>query len=177
MSTPPAKMMVLVGEKFACIKITGRANFSSSVDFRTLVNELLQKGYTYFVLDLSECLLMDSTFLGVLAGFGLRLGPKDQAGPGIELLNPNARITELLETLGVLNLFRLTEGALTAPEPTVTHALTPVNPSKEEVKKACLEAHRTLMEINPQNVSRFKDVAQFLADDLKKHKALPHEPA
>src|SRR6266436_1715412 len=98
MSNPSAKMLVLVGEKFACIKISGRANFSSSVDFKTLVNELLQKGYTYFVLDLSECMLMDSTFLGVLAGFGLKM---NAATPGngcgaIELSNPNARISELL---------------------------------------------------------------------------------
>jgi anti-sigma B factor antagonist len=109
MSTPAAKLLVLVGEKFACVKIIGRANFSSSIDFRTLVNELLQKGYTYFVLDLSECLLMDSTFLGVLAGFGLKMSAarKDDASPAIEILNPNARISELLENLGVLHLFRL----------------------------------------------------------------------
>ncbi|HWX23295.1 MAG TPA: STAS domain-containing protein [Candidatus Binatia bacterium] len=177
MSTPSAKMMVLVGEKFACIKITGRANFSSSIDFRTLVNELLRKGYTCFVLDLSECSLMDSTFLGVLAGFGLKMGPKDQAGPGIELLNPNARITELLETLGVLHLFRLAQRASSAPESTEAQAYTPVTSTKEEVKQACLEAHQTLMEINPQNISRFKDVAQFLAEDLKRLKELPPEPA
>src|SRR5215470_9306396 len=103
MSPPAAKMLVLVGEKFACVKIIGRANFTSSIDFKTLLNELRQKGYNYFVLDLSQCALMDSTFLGVLAGFGLKMGPASSGGEtrGIELLNPNARITELLENLGV----------------------------------------------------------------------------
>lgn len=88
-------MSVLVGERFACIRIKGRANFSSSIDFKALLNELRQKGYAYFVLDLSECALMDSTFLGVLAGFGLKPnGPqKDRGGSGIELYNPNPRIT------------------------------------------------------------------------------------
>ena len=64
------------------------------------------------MLDLSECVLMDSTFLGVLAGFGLKLsaGDGDQARHGIELLNPSPRITELLETLGVLHLFQITQG-------------------------------------------------------------------
>ena len=73
MNTAPAKMWVFVGERFACIKISGRANFTSSIDFKTVVQELRQKGCNYFVLDLSECALMDSTFLGVLAGFGLKL--------------------------------------------------------------------------------------------------------
>jgi anti-sigma B factor antagonist len=167
---PSAKLMVLVGEKFACIKIIGRANFTSSLDFRALVVGLRQKGYTYFVLDLSECVLMDSTFLGVLAGFGLKLGQKDQAGPPIELLNSNPRIIELLETLGVLHLFRVTEGAAAVAQQVETQAPAPVAPTRAEVKQACLEAHQTLMEINPANISRFKEVAQFLAEDIKKLK-------
>jgi anti-anti-sigma regulatory factor len=172
MSTTAAKMSVLVGEQFACIKINGRANFSSSIDFKTLVNELGQKGYSYFVLDLSECALMDSTFLGVLAGFGLKMSAlqKDHCAQGIELLNPNARITELLENLGVLHLFKIAHGSLSLPEQTETRTLTPAAPSKEEVTRACLEAHQTLMEINPQNASKFKEVTAFLAEDVKKLK-------
>src|ERR1041384_1331833 len=59
MSPRSAKMSVLVGEKFACIRISGRANFSSSIDFKTLVHELRVRGFSCFVLDLSECVLMD----------------------------------------------------------------------------------------------------------------------
>jgi anti-sigma B factor antagonist len=172
-NTASAKLLVLVGKSFACVKIVGRANFTSSVDFRTLINQLLQKGYRYFVLDLSECTLMDSTFLGVLAGFGLNMrGP--EAGDNnrsIELSNPNARIIELLDTLGVLHLFRLTQGPLTTPECTETAAVEPGSNSREELTRACLEAHQTLMEINPQNISRFKEVTQFLSEDLKKLKS------
>jgi anti-sigma B factor antagonist len=171
MSATAAKLLVLVGEQFACIKIIGRANFSSSIDFKTLVNELWEKEYRYFVLDLSDCALMDSTFLGVLAGFGLKMAnQKDPCAQGIELLNPNARISELLENLGVLHLFKVTEGPLTLPDLEQAQTLTPTNPTKEEVTRACLEAHQTLMSINAENASRFKDVTAFLAEDLKKVK-------
>src|ERR1051326_6577535 len=147
MNTPSAKLLVLVGEKFSCIKIVGRANFNSSVDFKTLVSELRQKGYSYFVLDLSECLLMDSTFLGVLTGFGLKLRPdeKDCCDSGIELLNANARITDLLENLGVLHLFKLSSETSKPVDQAEMRARTPLTPSKEEVTRACLEAHKTLM--------------------------------
>ena len=172
MNTPSARMLVLVGEKFACIKISGRANFTSSIDFKTLLNELRQKGYSYFVLDLSECVLMDSTFLGVLAGFGLKANPgQSQQQPGIELVNPNARITELLENLGVLHLFKVTQGPLQLPGNTAPLTHTVPNPTREDVTRACLEAHQTLMDINPDNVPKFKEVAQFLAEDLKKLRA------
>ena len=108
MKMPAAKLLVLVGEKFACIKIIGRANFTSSIDFKTLVNELRQKGYRYFVIDLSECVLMDSTFLGVLAGFGLKMnGASSGQGDGkIELSNPNARVAELLELIAPRTEFK-----------------------------------------------------------------------
>ena len=82
-----------------------------------LLAGLAQKGYGHFIIDLSECVLMDSTFLGVLAGFGLKM---NQAGAsnqrGIELFNANARITELLENLGVLHLFKIITGALQLPD-------------------------------------------------------------
>src|SRR5580698_3090660 len=113
MAPPSAKMSVLVGKNFACVKIAGRANFTFSPDFKTLLAELIQKGYGHFIIDLSECVLMDSTFLGVLAGFGIKLNQGNSAANrGIQLSNPNARVTELLENLGVLQLFKILNGAL-----------------------------------------------------------------
>jgi hypothetical protein len=53
MTSTSAKLFVLVGQKFACIKIVGRANFTTSIDFKTFVNELRAKGFDYFVLELS----------------------------------------------------------------------------------------------------------------------------
>jgi anti-anti-sigma regulatory factor len=172
MNAPSAKMLVLAGEKFSCIRIIGRANFTSSVDFKRLVDELYQKGWSYFVLDLSECTLMDSTFLGVLTGFGLRMNPSQNQGAdgAIELLNANSRITELLENLGVLHLFKLSTGTFKTPCGIETERPESANPTRAQVTEACLEAHRILMEVNPNNVTKFKDVTQFLAEDLKRLK-------
>lgn len=170
MSAPPAKITVLAGERFACVKINGRASFQCSLDFKTVLHELLANGYAYFVLDLSECLLMDSTFLGVLAGFGLKLsGGKPEAdNRAIELLNPNDRVTELLDSLGVLQLFRVTHGPLSLPDGVRAQETLSCAATKEETTRACLEAHQTLMSLNPDNVARFKDLTRFLAEDLKK---------
>jgi anti-sigma B factor antagonist len=166
-------LAVWVGDQLVCVKVSGRANFSGSVDFKTLVTGLWEKGYHRFVLDLSECLLMDSTFLGVLAGLGLKLNNSsspEHATNGhhaIELLNPSPRIADLLENLGITHLFHITRGpATTACLVALDHA--PTAADRREVQKTCLEAHQTLMDVNPANVPKFKDVAQFLAEDLKK---------
>ena len=163
-----ANLSVLVGKNFACIKIVGRANFASSPDFKTLLSELAQKGFAHFIIDLGECVLMDSTFLGVLAGFGLKLNPKGApAERGIELHNATPRVSELLENLGAVHLFKLTSGPMQLPADVKTCTPESINPSHEQIARTSLEAHETLMAMNPENVARFKDVAQFLAEDLK----------
>ena len=172
MSMPTAKLSVWAGDRSACIRIAGRANFASSVDFKAVVDELMQRGCRCLVLDLSECALMDSTFLGVLAGFGLKLsGSNGDQGPhGIELFNPNPRVTELLETMGVLHLFTTTQGSFNPPGESQPIEHTTATPDKAEVSRTCMEAHQTLMDISPANVAKFRDVTQFLADSLKKAK-------
>jgi anti-sigma B factor antagonist len=158
----------MVGKDFACVKITGRANFTFSPDFKTLLAELIQKGYGHFIIDLSECVLMDSTFLGVLAGYGIKLSQAPSANGRVELSNPNPRITELLENLGVLQLFKILDGSLQLSGDVSVQTPASINPSHAEITRTSLEAHQALMAANPDNVPRFKDVAQFLAEDLKK---------
>ncbi|HZV36523.1 MAG TPA: STAS domain-containing protein [Verrucomicrobiae bacterium] len=188
MNTASAKLLVFASGHFACIKIAGRANFTSSLDFKLLIQELSEKAVSRFVLDLSECVLMDSTFLGVLAGFGLKMSggrngdsnaaPRDQSntpGKSIELMDPNPRILELLENLGVLHLFKVIHGpcADMPKEAGTPRAVPGAHASREEVTRNCLEAHKTLMEIDPANVPKFKELTQFLAEDLKKFKGRP----
>jgi anti-anti-sigma regulatory factor len=163
-----------MGKNFACVKIMGRANFASSPDFKTLLGELGGKGYKHFIIDLTECVLMDSTFLGVLAGFGMKLNPKaETSGRGIELVNISPRVSELLENLGALHLFQVASGKLTLPDDVKSCVPESINPSHEEITRTSLEAHQTLMAMNPENVARFKDVAQFLAEDLKSIERCP----
>jgi anti-anti-sigma factor len=170
MKTPATNLSVWVRDKLVWIKVAGRANFTSSVDFKTLVNKLWEKGHTAFVLDLSDCLLMDSTFLGVLAGLGLKFSHAQNGNHAacIELLNPNPRISDLLENLGVAHLFTVRQGLASAPQPLASMEEVASSPERKDVTRTCLEAHQTLMEINPANVPKFKDVAKFLAEDLKK---------
>lgn len=160
-------LCVAVVDRTAFIKVPGRANFTSSPDLKNLVAELRQRGISEFVLDLHECVTMDSTFLGVLAGMVLRNNHPAPETPSIELLNPNPRVLELIENLGVLDMFLVRQQAAPCTilfEPTETLPA----PTKEDVTRTCLEAHRALMSANPANIPKFKEVTQFMAEDLKK---------
>lgn len=178
MSKTPSSLLVCVRDQTATIKLTGRANFTSSVHFKVLVSELKETGFKHFVLDLSECVTMDSTFLGVLAGMALKLrdGKSIESLMTLHLLNPNQRVTDLLENLGVSHLFTTVFGSVPSPEKFEPTPQSENLPTRQEISETCLEAHQTLMSVNPANIPKFKDVTQFLAEDLKKLKEKSAEP-
>jgi anti-anti-sigma factor len=164
-------LQVAVTDQVALVKISGRASFNCSVEFKTLVYELRARGYRKFILDLTDCLIMDSTFLGVLAGFGLKAAESAEAKPTVTLLNLNQRILDLLENLGVAHLFQLMQGNEPLSQKCRDARQTEGARSKLETARACLEAHETLMSINPANIPKFKDVTRFMAEDLKRLEA------
>ena len=155
-------IQVAVVDAVACVKIAGPANFALGVDFKTVVANCCEQGGRVLLLDLTDCVNMDSTFLGILMSMTSRLDR-------IELLNPSERIIDLLDSLGVMELltvgtgenpFEMRGAKLQETEST--------NADKRALTEASLEAHKLLMEINPENVPKFKDVAKFLEEDLKK---------
>ena len=163
-------MSVWVGEKFVCIKLAGRANFQCSVDFKTLIHRLHEQGHSRFIIDVGDCQLMDSTFQGVLAALAVKFS-RQQSGTSIgsiELLNPSDRVFDMLENLGIAHLFKIIKGATPdgcQPSPMEKSGS---GADRVETTKTCLEAHRLLMELNPENVAKFKDVTKVLEEDLKK---------
>lgn len=168
-SSPPL-LAARVGDT-VCVKISGRANFASSVDFKRLVHESRARGAQRFIVDLAACPIMDSTFLGVLASLGTKLGadnlPPEQRP--IELLNPSPKVADLIDNLGVLQCFRVVLGG--NPENLCFTAVESAGASKLELSRNCLAAHQVLMDLNPENVAKFKDVAKFFAEDVAKQEA------
>ena len=171
MGATSSTLQVAVTDQVALVKISGRASFNCSVEFKTLVYELRARAYRKFILDLSDCLIMDSTFLGVLAGFGLKAAESADDKPTVTLLNPNQRILDLLDNLGVGHLFQLVQGTEPLSQNCREARQTDGARSKLETARACLEAHEILMSINPANIPKFKDVTRFMAEDLKRLEA------
>ena len=159
--------MVAVFDRTVCVKINGRADFNSGVDLKKLITELWARGYGRFVLELCECRTMDSTFLGVLSGLSIQLSQCQNGAPPLELLNPNPRISDTLDSLGVSHLF-----SIRGSDSPLTDKYEPLEPaassSRLELARTCLEAHKVLMDLKPENAQKFKDVALFLAEDLQR---------
>jgi anti-sigma B factor antagonist len=167
MDNSSAKLLVAVFDRTVCVQINGRADFTSSVDLKKLIDELWAHGYSHFIFDLCQCRTMDSTFLGMLSGISMELHAGQNGHQPLELFNLNPRLAETLDSLGVADLFKISETS--AP---LTDKYEPLAKSEGstrlELARTCLEAHKTLMSVKPENEQKFKDVAQFLAEDLKR---------
>lgn len=124
---------------------------------------MIQRGHREFVVDLADCELMDSTFMGTLAGIALRL--REMGSGSLSVLHPNTRNRSLLENLGLDHLFsfELPAGRRAAPAPSET--LPPPAPDAATQHATILEAHEALVEADPENEARFKDVLELLKQD------------
>jgi anti-anti-sigma factor len=159
---------ILVGcaEKTVMIRVEGKGSFLNSTGLKEFAKEMTNRGYREFVIDLQKCPVMDSTFMGTLAGIALRLRELGQGR--LHVRNLNERNGDLLSNLGLDQLFTIEgggeNGAAGAPAP--IQPLTPGPADKAERAKTMLEAHEACVEANPENAAKFKDVLEYLKQDL-----------
>lgn len=164
-----SKILVWVEPPEAYIRLVGRAALEGARDFKALVRRLDHEGIRRFCLDLQECKIMDSTFSGVLAALATDLGPlADEPNCSrFVLVGPNERVRDLLDNLGVLPLVAVVspDGRIDLPGP--AEELVREAATKEQVAECCLEAHRFLEKLHPENRARFAEVTRLLEQQLQ----------
>ena len=119
-------------------------------------------------MDLNSCSVMDSTFMGTLAGIALRL--REFGNGGLVVRNANQRNADLLENLGLNNLFEIESKGSSAKSENHLEAapLEPRDSTDRSDQAACMiEAHEALVDADPENLARFKDVLEYLKQDLR----------
>lgn len=132
---------------------------------------MLERGRSDFVIDLEGCPMMDSTFMGTLTGIALRL--KASLSGTLEIINANPRNRQLLQSLGLDQIFTVdVEGKSWARERELVRnnlaqpAAAPALDHRDHAEFV-LEAHEALCKANEENVRRFKDVIEFLKNDIE----------
>jgi anti-sigma B factor antagonist len=161
----PASILVGVTGKAVCVKVRGKGSFQNSPALKEFAREMFERGHRVFVIDLADCSVMDSTFMGTLAGLALRLR---ESGNGCLLVcNVNERNADLLRNLGLNNLFAVESKADLADQTNTESALSDGNLSRLDHAACMIEAHEALVDADPENFARFKDVLEYLKQDLR----------
>jgi anti-sigma B factor antagonist len=168
------------------VLVVGRGTFQNGQPLRRYALEMMERGVNQFVVDLGNCDGMDSTFLGVLAGIGLRLAQNGRTGQ-VCVANIGPRNLELLQTLGLDRLFALNQPAgqnpryeaptgaafQRLPDSDVTQLNKPLN--KSETADLMLESHDNLIRADQGNLAKFKDLTSFLREKVDKRGGEGHK--
>ena len=108
--------------------------------------------------------------MGTMAGMALRL--KELGQGRVHVIHCGERSRELLSGLGLDQIFDIQSQRRDAPE---CEALTKAKrrpaegstDAKREQAGTMLEAHEALCQAAPKNLTRFKDVLEYLKQDLQ----------
>ena len=156
-------------DHMAVIRVEGRGSFKVSPSMKQFIHQVLaNKKADRIVLDMCDCTGMDSTFMGVIAGLACLI--KGKPDFKFKLINLSDKNKKLLVTLGV---DRVVDYSLASENNELDNCnlcgeVLPADLSnKLEAAKTTLEAHETLVDINPANFSKFKSVLEFLEDDVR----------
>jgi len=165
--TPKSTVSASHFDHIVWVRVEGRGTFQVSAGLKEYTRRMIQRGHRGFVVDLSGCELMDSTFMGTMAGIALRL--REIGSGSLTVLNANVRNQSLLENLGLDHLFEseLAPGVepASAPDRSRQHKLEQPPAGADNQRSTILSAHEALIAADPTNENRFKDVLELLKQD------------
>lgn len=150
------------------IKIEGRANFMNSSPISTFIDQMIDQGRRHLVVDFANCAGMDSTFLGILAGAGIKLMHTEPVGTMV-LARLSPRNLELVKNLGLDRIMKVdSAGDKSMDSDAGASALDGGERKLSEVENArlVLAAHENLVAIDASNETKFQDVIAFLRNQV-----------
>lgn len=164
---PQDHILVAVDESAGYAKINGRGSYKVSSSMKSFAGRVIDLGKGRLVIDLHDCIGMDSTFMGVLAGVSQRLSRECEGK--VVVTGVSDKITNLMKTLG---LSRLVEIHHDGSDESGQEYAALDNPGETPLESAetMLEAHENLVDIHEENSLRFQDVLDYLRDDIQRHR-------
>ncbi len=143
------------------IKIKGRGTWIIGKSLKDFINKKIREEKKIY-LDLGECESLDSTILGIIAGFVIKGAP-------VYLFNVKSPyLLRSIRTLGLENILPVVS-SLPEISPETREWKIPLLPvDRKEEMILITQAHKTLVQAVPDNLARFSDVLDLLEKEEKK---------
>jgi anti-sigma B factor antagonist len=157
---PGSEILVSCADRIVWVRVEGKGSSTNSRALRDFAKEMIHRGAREFIVDLRNCPVMDSTFMGTLAGISLWLRER---GEGLSVVNLNERNAESLCSLGLDQLFNVQVSTINKDGQALP---IPLKEDRTARAQTMLEAHEALIKTAPENLPKFKDVIQYLEEKL-----------
>lgn len=152
---------VAIAGDTAYLRLHGRITFEHAPAILSFISHARDQGVKGFLIDMSACVTLDSTVIGIITSQTLR---QKNEGRRIILFNLSEHVREILTTLGLEKVLEIADrkSCPTLPFERAEDQKT----SKIEISRIMLDAHETLSEINQENAVEFKNVVTYLRQKL-----------
>ncbi len=172
MNSPVDQAFVALTGRYAVVKVEGRGTYKLGASLRTFGDDVVNLRLPLMLIDMAQCIGMDSTFMGVLAGIATRLKPHTGR---VVLINCSHHNHNLLATLGLDQLIDAFEDGQ-APE--AYQRMLEGGQPDEKLETTCgkdaatvdvmLSAHQQLVDLVPENLPQFRDVLTYLREEASR---------
>ncbi len=152
----------IAAEKEECvgwIRLNGRVTLENGDQLRAAGMFFLENGASLLKFEMSDCLFMDSTIMGVMAMLSLEAYKRKVP---VEAVNVKDETMTLLKGLGVHRVMKFT----VADTDDIGWKTVDVAYNKALDSKVILDAHKTLMEVDEDNVAKFEQVVACLEAEI-----------
>lgn len=145
------------------VGVVGHGNMNNSSTFRAFSERMVGAGYRRFLVDLTECRGMDSTFLGILLSITRAAGEEEAVS--VVVVNPGDQNYRILRSVGLNHVLSVRRGETEIPE------------LEYEILEEChdpglrlrtiREAHENLLRLDRRNEEQFGPFLRALTEELR----------
>ncbi len=158
------KVEVAILTQDAYIRVHGRGTFKIGPSLKQFGSMVIERGCRRIIVEMQDCVGMDSTFMGIIAGLATVL--KKTQGE-VVLRNLSEKNLFLIKMLGLVHLVTVDEAPLVEGL-TENGCSLKVISDKRQMTEAMIKAHESLIDAAPDNIIKFKDVLAYLKEDIKR---------
>lgn len=160
MTKRPGTFQVARCKDAVYVRVDGLGTMTNGPTFQGFVDAMRKEGYRSFVVDLSGCRGVDSTFMGILLG-----ATSDCAG-GLVVLNAGPHCRKQLASVGLDRLLRFEEHDLDLPRGVQLTELQDAPASSSARLKVIMHAHKELVRFDKRNEAKFGPLLREIVERL-----------
>jgi hypothetical protein len=145
-------------------RVIGLGVASVGIDFWDFTEEMVRQGFRRFIVDLSHCRSMDSTFMGVLVG--IAESPEVTRDDAILVINPSDHHLKLMEGLGLPKIISIKDGKTGLPDIEMKRLESFPRTAEERIRRI-RDVHVKLVALDERNQEKFRSFLKILNQELQ----------
>ena len=153
-------------EKAIYVRVAGLGSMHNASALDAFAEREIEEGAEQFILDLSDCTGVDSTFMGTLLGLSNRVRDLSEAA-GVVLINVDDHARKQLSGVGVDAFVTLVKGKSKLPSKLRLTELSTEPVSDRERLKLMVRAHKDLVEADSRNEAKFGAFLSAIVAELE----------